>query len=108
MLNNLGIRQIALIFVQNALDGYDRADLISPDADQNLAFDMYLCLNNTEFVNSAKAFAMNKTFKLGFKNNIAASLRLQVANFENFNRKNIIYLRNKVTNQYLDIKNDPY
>jgi hypothetical protein len=92
----------------DALDNYDRADSLSPDADENLPFDMYLSLNNKIFVQSAKAFAMDKTFQLGFKNNVAASFRLQVANFVNFNATNIVYLHDKVTNQYYDIKNNSY
>ena len=109
LLNNTGIRQIALVFMPNALDGYDRADAKSPDAtDSDLPFDIYLAMNNTEFVQSAKPFAMNQTFQLGFKNNAAATFRLQVAGFVNFNSTNNVYLHDKVTNQYYDIKNASY
>ena len=108
LLNNTGIRQIALVFMPDARDSYDRFDSKSPDAGGNLPFDMYLPMNNTEFVQSAKPFAMNQTFQLGFKNNVEATFRLQVAGFVNFNSTNNVYLHDKVTNQYYDIKNASY
>jgi hypothetical protein len=107
-LNNQAVRQVALCFLPNALDGVDNADSKSPDIDSNLPFDMYLFLGNTEYVHSTTSFDINKRFPLGFKNNAIASFRIQVAGFVNFNETNEVYLFDKETGLYHDIKNAEY
>lgn len=107
-LNNQAVRQIALCFLPNALDGIDNADSKSPDVDSNLPFDMYLYLGNTEYVHSTTAFDINKRYPLGFKNNAIASFRIQVAGFVNFNGTSEVYLFDKETGLYHDIKNVEY
>lgn len=104
-LNEQAVRQIALVFKEGTLDGYDKADSKSSDVDANLPFDMYLYLDNTEFVQSAKPFDINNKYPLGFKNNTNANFRIQVAEFVNFTGVDNVYLHDKELDVYYDIKN---
>jgi Secretion system C-terminal sorting domain len=108
LLNNQAVRQVALCFMNTAIDGVDRADSKSPDVDANLPFDMYFFLGNTEYVQSTTAFDIDKRFPVGFKNNAPALFTIQVAGFENFNQTEEVYLFDKETGLYHDIKNAPY
>lgn len=107
LLNNQAVRQVALCFMPNALDGVDLADSKSPDAISNLPFDMYLYLGNTEYVNSTTSFDINKKYPLGFKNNVPATFKIKVADFINFEELNV-YLFDKQSDTYHDIKNSEY
>jgi hypothetical protein len=108
-LNNAGaIRQIAICFKNGAIDGLDATDSKSPDVDENLPVDMYLALGNTEYVMSGTEFNSNKKFALGFKNNVSTTYKMQVADIINFTGSNTIYLHDKETNLYHDIKNSIY
>lgn len=108
LLNNQGIRQVALVFMPNAIEGYDRADSKSADVDANLPYDMYLYLDNTEYVHSANKFDINNKYPVGFKNNTDATFKMQVGEFVNFTDASNVYLHDKVTDLYHDIKNVAY
>jgi hypothetical protein len=105
-LNNEAVRQIALCFMPDAVDGLDKADSKSPDS--SLPYDTYFYLDNSEYVHSTTSFEINKRFPLGFKNSSQASFRIQVSNFVNFNEANEVYLYDKETGMYHDIKNAEY
>lgn len=107
-LNNQAVRQLVIAFLPNAADGLDRADSKSADILANLPFDSYLFLDNTEYVHSATNFAIDKVFPIGFKNNANATFRIQVASLQNVNQVDNVYLHDKVTGQYHDIKNAEY
>ncbi|WP_300568099.1 T9SS sorting signal type C domain-containing protein [Flavobacterium sp.] len=107
-LNNTAVRQIALVFMDAAVDGLDKADSKSADIEANLPYDMYLFLNNTEYLHSATNFSIDKKFPVGFKNNTPATFRIQVADFVNFDGANQVFLHDKVTGVYHDIKNGEY
>lgn len=104
-LNDQAVRQIALVFKEGTLEGYDKADAKSSDVDANLPFDMYLYLDNTEYVQSARPFDIMNKYPLGFKNNENASFRIQVADFVNFSGAENVYLHDKELDVYYDIKN---
>lgn len=107
-LNGQAVRQIALCFLPTAVDGVDRADSKSADTQLNLPFDMYLYLDNTEYIHSATNFNINKTFPVGFKNTEAATFKIQVANFINFNGAANVFLHDKENDNYYDVKNQEY
>lgn len=107
-LNSQAVRQIAIVFVPNAIEGYDRADSKSPDVEANLPFDTYFYLNNTEFVHSANQFNINNKYPLGFKSNAQATFKIQVADFINVSGIDNVYLHDKDTDMYYDIKNNEY
>jgi hypothetical protein len=108
MLNNIAVRQIALCFMPDAVDGIDRADSKSPDAGSNLPYDIYFYLGDTEYVNSTTTFDVNKKFPLGFKCANEGVFRIQVADFVNFSDAENVYLHDKETDAYHDIKNNYY
>jgi hypothetical protein len=108
LLNNQAVRQMALVFMPNAIEGYDRADSKSSDVDANLPYDVYLYLDNTEYVQSANKFDINNKYPLGFKNNTDATFKIQAGEFVNFSGVNNVYLHDKSTDLYHDIKNAPY
>lgn len=107
-LNDQAVRQVVLAFMPNAVEGLDRADSKSSDVDANLPYDMYLYLGNTEYVHSANKFDINNKYPVGFKNNTDANFRIQVANFVNFDGAENVYLHDKTTDLYHDIKNAQY
>ena len=108
LLNNQGIRQIALVFMTNAIEGYDRADSKSADVDANLPYDMYLYLDNTEYVHSANKFNINNKYPIGFKSATDATFRVRAGEFVNFEDASNVYLHDKTTDLYHDIKNADY
>lgn len=108
MLNGIAVRQTALCFLDFATDGVENADTKSPDAGSDKPFDMYFVLNNTEYVQSTTSFDINKRFPVGFKNTSPATFRIQVADFINFNQAENVYLYDKQTGLYHDIKNNEY
>lgn len=107
-LNEQAVRQIAMVFLPTSIDGLDKADAKSADDGGNLPFDMYFVLDNKEYVQSASSFDITKRFPVGFKNNTASTFRVAVADFVNFNETENVYLFDKNTNIYHDIKNAEY
>lgn len=107
-LNDMAIRQVSLCFLNHATDGVDLADAKSPDADSTKPFDMYFVLDNTEYVQSTTSFDIAKRFPVGFKNTSQATFRIQVADFINFNEVENVYLHDKQTGLYHDIRNNEY
>lgn len=108
LINNDMVRQSSICFLNNAIDGVDRADSKSPTVDDNLPFDQYFYLGNTEFVQSTTSFDINKKFALGFKNTAQTTFKIKVADVINFTATNNIYLHDKDNDLYYDIKNQAY
>ncbi|WP_394759964.1 T9SS sorting signal type C domain-containing protein [Flavobacterium sp.] len=108
LLNNQGVRQMSLAFMPTAIDGVDRADARSADVDANLPFDTYFALDNTEYAQTTTSFDITKKFPVGFKNNAPATFRVKVAEFVNFSGAENVYLHDKTTDLYHDIKNAEY
>ncbi len=109
-LNGPSIRQVAIGFRNNSLDGEDRSDAKSPDTQSNLPIDMYMVLNGHEYVHSVTSFNINKRFPIGFKNNGTgiASFKVQVFEFVNFDAAENVYLYDGLTGEYHDIKTTYY
>lgn len=108
LLNNQAVRQILLCFMDTAVDGLDGGDSKSPDSGGNLPFDAYFYLANDEYVHSTTSFDIAKRFPLGFKNTTSASFKIQVAEMVNFSQADQVYLHDKVTGLYHDIKTQAY
>lgn len=104
-LNNTAVRQVVLGFMETATDDVDKADALSPDAEANLPCDAYLVLNNLPFVLATTSFNIDKTFPIGFKTSEASVFRIQVAGMINFEMAENVYLHDKISNVYYDIKN---
>ncbi|MEN9337017.1 MAG: hypothetical protein RLZZ500_2004 [Bacteroidota bacterium] len=102
------VRQIALCFLPNAIDGVDRADSKSPDAASNLPADMYVVLENEPFVHATTAFDSSKRINIGFKSNVATVYTIKVKDLINFDMAENIYLFDNESGLYHDIKNESY
>ncbi len=105
LINNDMVRQSSICFLNNSFDGVDRADSKSPTIEDNLPFDQYFALGNTEYVQSTTNFDLNKKFALGFKNNQAATFKIKVSEMVNCNGITTVYLHDKDNNLYYDITN---
>ena len=108
LINNDMVRQSSICFLNSAIDGVDRADSKSPTVDDNLPFDQYFYLGNTEFVQSSTSFDINKKFALGFKNTLQTTFKIKVSTEINFTAANNIYIHDKDNDLYYDIKNQAY
>lgn len=108
-LNNQAVRQIAIGFMSNSIDGVDKADSKFPVEYDDITSDAYLLLNNLPYVHSITNFDINKRFQIGFKNSGTSSIifTLKVNNFINFDTTNV-FLFDALTGIYHDIKNSHY
>ena len=106
LLNNVGIKQTALVFMDGASDGPENGmDAKAPEVGD---VDMYFVLDNKEYVISVIEFDVNKKVPVGFKANIPSSFSVHAAELINFDAAENIYLHDKVTDVYHDIKNADY
>ena len=106
LLNNQAIKQVVLAFDSDATDGVDHAK----DAENNdvTTLDMNFFLNDKDYVISVIRFDENKRLPVSFKSSNNASFKITVAQIINFEQANNIYLYDKVTDLYHDIKNAEY
>ncbi|MFV8371220.1 T9SS type A sorting domain-containing protein [Flavobacterium sp. LB2P74] len=107
LLNNQGVRQIVLAFVPEATDGVDRAMDAMSSSDESPA-DVYFVINDEEYLINAVSFDMDKKISIGFKNTNQANFKITVKEILNFTSTNSVYLHDKITDLYHDIKNDFY
>lgn len=108
IVNDSGIIHTALGFGNQYTDGFD----YSADAratSSNAPFSFYFVLNNSEheFAMSLTSFDIEKKLPIGFRNNTPATFRIKADQFlygfdENIN----IYVHDKITDLYYDIKNN--
>ncbi len=106
IMNNQYTRETAIAFNNNASDGYDYAlDAISPET--NLPKDTYFPLNgDNQFVITTLPFDINKKIPVAFKTDVESSFKVSVSELINFNLAENIYLHDKQTDVYQDIKNN--
>ena len=104
LLNNQGVRQLALAFIPEATDGVDHAMDAMSSGDDSSA-DVYFVLDDAEYIINALKFDSNKSIPIGFKNTGEANYKITVKEILNFNDADNIYLHDKTTDLYFDIKN---
>jgi hypothetical protein len=66
--------------------------------------DVYFVIDNKEFLINAVNFVEDKKIAIGLWNAAAASFKLSIKQITNFTGANEIYLHDKISNQYYDIK----
>ncbi|MFE3847952.1 T9SS type A sorting domain-containing protein [Flavobacterium sp. LB3P45] len=104
LLNNQGVRQLALAFIPEATDGVDHAmDAMSSNDDS--AADVYFVLEDSEFVINALKFDIDKSIPIGFRNTGEANYKITVKEILNFTDASNVYLHDKVKDLFYDIKN---
>ncbi|MFV8364508.1 T9SS type A sorting domain-containing protein [Flavobacterium sp. ZT3P35] len=107
LLNNQGVRQMVLAFIPEATDGVDRAmDALS--SSDEMPADVYFVINDDEYLINAVNFDMDKKIPIGFKNTDTANFKITVKGIVNFTGTNAVYLHDKTTDKYHDIKNSFY
>lgn len=108
LLDNQGIRQVALVFDPGATDGADQAmDAKSMDESGSNS-DMYFVIDNKEYIIDVINFDINKRIPIGFKNGATSHYKIAVAEILNFEGAENVYLHDKVADTYHDIKNSEY
>lgn len=107
LMNNEGIRQIVLAFMPEATDGVDRGlDAMSSNGDAPA--DVYFVIENGEYVINSMNYDINKKIKIGFKNKAKANYKITVNEILNCSSVTSVYLHDKVTDLFYDIKNNFY
>ena len=106
LLDNGPISQMVLVFDPASTDGVDRAlDAASPnDGSAN----NYFLINNAEYVINVLPFDIDKKFPIGFRNYAQANYKITVNQMLNIPEVTNVYLHDKTTNIYYDIKNSFY
>ncbi|WP_086453913.1 T9SS type A sorting domain-containing protein [Flavobacterium sp. FPG59] len=104
LMNNQGVRQLALAFVPEATDGPDRA-MDAMSSSENSPADVYFLINNIEYIINATNFDINKKIPIGFRNTKTAIYKITVKDIINFPDVDAIFLHDKVKDTYHDIKN---
>ena len=105
ILNNQFTRETILAFNPNANDGFDYA-FDATTQELNLPTDVYFpVIDNKQFVISTIPFDITKRIPFAFKANEASNYRVSVGNLINFDMAENIYLYDKETAIYHDIKN---
>jgi hypothetical protein len=107
LLNSQGVRQIVLAFAPEATDGVDRAMDAMSSSDDSPA-DVYFVIKDEEYLINAINFDINKKIPIGFKNTNQANFKITVKGIQNFTGANTVYLHDKKTDLYFDIKNNFY
>ncbi|WP_313804351.1 T9SS type A sorting domain-containing protein [Flavobacterium sp.] len=105
VLNNQYTRETALAFNPIASNGLDNAfDGSTPDG--NLPMDMYFPIDNKQCVISTQPFDIDARIPVAFKNNQQVTFRVTVAELINFDMSETIFMHDKQTGLYHDIKNN--
>jgi hypothetical protein len=105
MYNNGGVRPTTIAFLDTATDGFDYgADGRSPSSE---AAEFYYILNDMphEYVATAVQFNIEKRIPVGFRCTNQTNFKLQVKDVVNFDPNQNVYLHDKETDIYYDIKN---
>ena len=107
LLNGNGVRQLVLAFVPDATDGVDQAmDALSTS--DNTQADIYFVLDDKEYIIDAIQFDLDKKIPLGFKNEAQANYKISVKDIINSEETENVYLHDKISDTYFDIKNSFY
>ncbi|KGO96335.1 hypothetical protein Q767_05320 [Flavobacterium enshiense DK69] len=106
VLNNQYSREVSLAFNNQATDGYDLGmDARGPE--YNLPNDAYFPLDETnQYVISTLPFDVYKKIPFAFKAGSQTTFKVTVGNLINFTEADNIYLHDKTTDLYYDIKNN--
>ena len=103
LLDNGPISQMVLVFDPASTDGVDRAlDAASPNDGQA---NNYFVINNSEYVINVLPFDIDKKIQIGFRNYAQANYKITVNQMTNVPEISNVYVHDKTTNIYYDIKN---
>ncbi len=104
LMNNTGMRQFVVAFNPAATDGVDHAmDARMPS--NNLPADAFISIGQSEYVISVIDFDVNKRLPLGLKNTATAQFKIAVSDIVNAPQVQNVYIYDKSTGIYHDIRN---
>ena len=106
LLDNGPISQTVLAFNSSSTDGVDR--FMDASSANDSPANVYFVLSNTEYVINSMPFDINKKIAIGFRNLAQANYKITVNEISNLTEVENVYLHDKTTNQYYDIKNSFY
>ena len=106
LLNNGPISQMILVFDPLSTDGVDRAmDAASPnDGPAN----NYFVIDSNEYIIEVMPFDIDKKIPIGFRNSAEANYKITVNEMLSIPEVENVFLHDKTTNLYHDIKNSFY
>ena len=106
LLDNGPVSQMILVFDPLSTDGVDRAmDAASPnDGPAN----NYFVIDNNEYIIQVMPFDIDKKIAIGFRNYAEANYKITVNEMLNIPEVKEVYLHDKTTDLYHDIKNSFY
>jgi hypothetical protein len=106
LLDNGPISQMILLFDPLSTDGVDQAmDAASPnDGPAN----SYFVINGNEYIIEVMPFDIDKKIAIGFRNYAEANYKITVNEMLNLPEVTDVYLHDKITNLFYDIKNSFY
>ncbi|WP_445721097.1 T9SS type A sorting domain-containing protein, partial [Flavobacterium sp.] len=105
MYNNGGVRPTTIAFLDTATDGFDYgSDGRSPSSE---AAEFYYVLTDMphEYVATAVQFNIDKRIPVGFRCTSATNFKVQVKDVVDFDANQEVYLHDKQSDVYYDIKN---
>jgi hypothetical protein len=106
LLDNGAVSQMILAFDPDSTDGVDHAmDAANPnDGPAN----NYFVINGNEYIIEVMPFDIDKKIPIGFRNYAEANYKITVNEMLNIPEVTNVYLHDKTTNLYYDIKNSFY
>ncbi|MCU0350340.1 MAG: hypothetical protein MUF43_05845 [Flavobacterium sp.] len=103
--NNQAVRPTTLAFMSNSSDGYDYGgDAFSASGEAN-EFYFVIPEMNREFVSVVQPFDIDKKIPVGFKSNGNTTFKLEVVDAYRMPSDVNVFLHDKITDLYHDIKN---
>ena len=107
LLNNQAVSQMVLAFVPEATDGMDHAmDAVSPN--DGAPASVYFIVEDKKYIIDAMGFNIDKKIPIGFSNASQANFKITVKEVTNLTEVENIFLHDKVSDSYHDIKNSFY
>jgi hypothetical protein len=110
IVNNVGIVHTALGFGNQYSDGFDYSADARATSD-SAPYSFYFVLNESplEYAMSLTSFDIDKRLPIGFRNNETATFKIKVSDIlYGFDANQNIYIHDKITDIYYDIKNSTF
>ena len=106
LLNNGPISQTVLAFNPLSTDGIDR--YMDASSQNDYPVNVYFLISNKEYIINSIAFDINKKIAIGFRSTSPANYKITVNEILNLPEVINVYLHDKTTDIYYDIKNSFY
>lgn len=106
LLNNGPVSQMVLAFDSASSEGEDRA--LDGASINNGSANNYFTIDNKEYVINVLPFDMDKKVSIGFRNTVETNYKITVNQMLNIPEVTNVYLHDKTTDLYHDIKNSFY